>query len=135
MVEKILRADGTIKINGEEIQVLDIVNEPKEQKLIKTINENPKPVNQSPRSDLFWRLCMVVFLFMVAIGIVWANVSFQNKDFTPKVNNTINVEPASVSVPLNIPVNNTYEINTQNNVTTNLDKSFLQQLLNLSNHS
>jgi hypothetical protein len=160
-MEKILNNDGTVRINGEEIEVSDLNLEPKVKPMKKEVLEECKkkfdnnPISKAnnviavdksnhyeKKDILFWKIFSIALVFILVFLIAWANVSFSQKDFSPQVNNTINVEPASVTVPVKIeptsitaPISNNYTINNQNNVTVNIDKEFIKAILNLSNHS
>lgn len=69
-------------------------------------------------------LIVFIVLSVSLIGIlVWKNIILDNMDLNLNNQNTINVEPANVSVPMNVQVNNSdtnkYEINNYNNITLN----------------
>jgi hypothetical protein len=69
-------------------------------------------------------LIIFIVLSVSLIGIlVWKNIILDKMDLNLNNQNTINVEPANVSVPMNVQVNNSdtnkYEINNYNNITLN----------------
>jgi hypothetical protein len=150
--EKILKQDGTIKINGEEIEALSLETKkiepmPKEAlaKEKEKLNNNPiykangvivvDEKNHVEKKDyLFWKILSIILIVLIAISVIWANISFNkisNKEFQQQINNTVNIAPTEVSVP----INNSFTINNQNNVTINIDKAFLQGIINLLNNS
>lgn len=67
-----------------------------------------------------WSLLGLLILLLLIGGIYALNI-FDKKDFSPEVTNqnTINVEPSNVSVP----VNNNYENNYVHNITIEMDLS------------
>ena len=159
MKEKILKSDGTIKINGEEIEVsnLDIERKNPEvkptqefiQKARENFNQNPvskatntiavdKDNHIEKKTYLFWRILAISLLVILTIGVILANFNFNkllNKDLKPEIitNTNISINPAQINVSIIVPINNSQTNNIYNNVSVIFDKSFLQGILNLLN--
>jgi hypothetical protein len=80
---------------------------------------------------------LIVLAFIVSIvliaGIIWFNISFQNKDFKPNVNidQPINVQPANVSNQINVYNNNTAQINI--NASINANVTIIQNMTQINN--
>jgi hypothetical protein len=111
---------------GKEDKVKEYKKEYKEE-----FNKNPSVkkldlelVDKKNYNLLKIGLIVFIVLSVSLIGIlVWKNIILDKMDLNLNNQNTINVEPANVSVPMNVQVNdsdtNKYEINNYNNITLN----------------
>jgi len=111
---------------GKEDKVKEYKKEYKEE-----FNKNPSVkkldlelVDKKNYNLLKIGLIVFIVLSVSLIGIlVWKNIILDKMDLNLNNQNTINVEPANVSVPMNVQVNNSdtnkYEINNYNNITLN----------------
>ena len=65
-----------------------------------------------------WSLAGFVVL-LIMVGMIWGITTFKNKDFTPEVTNENNIEVHTPNVT--VPINNSYTMETQHNITINVD--------------
>lgn len=73
----------------------------------------------------------ILFVILFGVAVIWANVSFSSKNFSPSVS----VAPAQVSVPVEVQVNSTNEIYVQPNMTISLPKEFSDALIKVLNRT
>jgi hypothetical protein len=120
------KSEQVVSNYGKEDKVKEYKKEYKEE-----FNKNPSVkkldlelVDKKNYNLLKIGLIVFIVLSVSLIGIlVWKNIILDNMDLNLNNQNTINVEPANVSVPMNVQVNNSdtnkYEINNYNNITLN----------------
>jgi hypothetical protein len=107
----------------KKVEEPEIPKEIKKEK-IQEFNENIKknPITKdhkliSKTNILGMWITIGVLILIILVGMIWFNSSFNKKNFSPTVNNQIEVQPNNVSVP----VSNTYNIynnfTIQNNLT------------------
>jgi len=115
---------------------------PERKAYIQKCNDDPKFQDNDIKAvpaGIYYTLIagFILFVILFGVAVVWGNISFSGKNFAPFVN--ISVEPAQVSVPVNIEINSTNNIEVQGgNYTLNLPKELsdaLIKVLNTTNNS
>ena len=125
------------KIEGVD-EIVDITYEPKPKpKVIPPPNPQPETPNSKPyynpssppKRDFYLKLVLgILFLVVLTTGMVWANISFQKKEFSTNIPVNNNIESPDVSTN----ISNQYDNNIANNITMNiqLDDEIAKKIAN-----
>lgn len=83
------------------------------------------------KSDFRWKIAKIIFISFALIIFAYLAISFSMKSFSPSVNLTVN--PAQVTVPVNVQVNITSPTYINNSPTIILPKELSDALLKVLN--